>query len=440
MPKLITSKQDHLERINIWSQRVININGIEWPESFGKEADVINKYTRFTGYVKEWMHGVLSSSEEKMEDIHPSERFEEVFLDKKMSNDWWGLAMKRSNGKNIEEGLPGAEFYEEKKRSEIYDRFMPAYKAIKESYDKRPWYEWIFNHAQYTAERDALKAIKGMILELTMDEPRAFESAYNEYTATVSLNEEIEQNEEVEQNYIENDKESRISIGNEVERDLNKTVMKRPAKLFADQLGEKLNDKSQSHKTAIERGTDAILKDCVEHERDGIMEAIRRGQFQQIAQDLNQKVDLKTDNTEKHRIMVEGTRELFKKVYKSVAAHSWQEADNQMVIAQKITDLYLKVYSPAGFDKAEFGKYADNYTLSYDDEIANFECLYELNPNIVDEDYFQENLENARNELGINKEAVHIENDESNLKIQDQLIEENDSELHRSQSSLNSNL
>jgi hypothetical protein len=170
------------------------------------------------------------------------------------------------------------------------------------------------------------------------------------------------------------------------------------------------------------------------------MEAIRRGQFQQIAQDLNQKVDLKTDNTEKHRIMVEGTRELFKKVYKSVAAHSWQEADNQMVIAQKITDLYLKVYSPAGFDKAEFGKYADNYTLSYDDEIANFECLYELNPNIIDEDYFKENLENARNELGINKEAVHIENDESNLKIQDQLIEENDSELNRSQSSLNSNL
>ena len=438
MPKLITSKQDHLERINIWSQRVININGIEWPESFGKEADVINKYTRFTGYVKEWMYGVLSSSEEKKEDIHPSERFEEVFLDKKMSNDWWGLAMKRSSGKNIEEGLPGAEFFGMEKKSEIYDRFMPAYKAIKESYDKRPWYEWIFNHSQYTAERDALKAIKGMILELTADGPREFENAYNEYTENVSLNEEIEQNENVEHSEREIANESKISIGEEVERDLNKTVMKRPAKLFADQLGEKLNDKNQSHKTAIERGIESILKNCVEHERDGIMEAIRRGQFQQIAQDLNQKVDSKTDNLEKHRIMVEGTRELFKKVYKSVAANSWQEADNQMVIAQKITDLYLKVYSPAGFDKAEFGKYADNYTLSYDDEIANFECLYELNPNIIDEDYFKENLENARNELGINKESVHIENDSSNTEIQKQIISDENSELNVSRGSLNS--
>lgn len=439
MPKLLTSKEDHIERFNIWAQRVRDINGIEWPDSFGKEADVINKYTRFTGYIKEWMHGVLSSSEEKMEDIHPSERFEEVFLDKKMSNDWWGLAMKRSNGKNIENGLPGAEFYEEKKRSEIYDRFMPAYRAIKESFDKRRWYEWIFNHSQYTAERDALKAIKGMILELTADGPREFENAYNEYTEKAFANDEIAQNEDMEQSERTIANESKISIGKEVARDLNKTVVKRPAKLFADQLGEKLNDKSQSHKTAIERGTDAILKDCAYHERDEITEAIRRGEFQQIAQDLNQKVDLKTDNTEKHRIMVEGTRELFKKVYKSVAASSWQEADNQMVIAQKITNLMLKVYSPAGFDKAEFGKYADNYTLSHDDEIANFECLYQLNPNIVDEDYFKENLENARNELGINKEAVHIENEDSKADIQP-IIGQDDDEMEKSQSSLKSGL
>jgi hypothetical protein len=109
-----------------------------------------------------------------------------------------------------------------------------------------------------------------------------------------------------------------------------------------------------------------------------------------------------------------------------------------MVIAQKITDLYLKVYSPAGFDKAEFGKYADNYTLSQDDEIANFECLYELNPNIVDEDYFKENLENARNELGINKETVHIENESSETEIQKPFISDENSELNVSRDSLNS--
>ena len=435
MPKLLTSKEDHIERFNIWAQRVRDINGVEWPDSFEKKYDNNNKYTRFTGYVKEWMHGILSSDSGKLAYIHKSERLDDVYLGGGLGEDWWKLAMKRSSGKNIENGLPGAKFYEETKRSEIYDKFMPAYKAIKESYDKRPWYEWIFNHAQYTAERDALKAIKGMVMELTMDEPRAFESAYNEYTATVSLNEEIEQNENVEQSEIF--EESKISIGADVEKDLEKNLVNRPAKLFADQLSEKLNDKTKDISTTISNEMSGILKDCVDHERDGITEALRKGQFQQIAQDLNQKVDMQTDKAEKHRIMVEGTRELFKKVYKSVADHSWQEADNQMVLAQKITDLYLRVYSPAGFDKAEFGKYASNYTLSHDDEIANFECLHELNPNIIDEEYFEENLENARNELGINKETIHIENESSNTEIQKPFISDENSELNASRSSSN---
>ena len=438
MPKLLTSKEDHIERFNIWAQRVRDINGVEWPDSFEKKYDNNNKYTRFTGYVKEWMHGILSSDSGKRAYIHKSERLDDVYLDGGLAKDWWKLAMKRSNGKNIEKGLPGAKFYEENKRSEIYDKFMPAYKAIKESYDKRPWYEWIFNHAQYTAERDALKAIKGMILELTMDEPRAFESAYNEYTATVSLNEEIEQNEEVEQNYIENDKESRISIGNEVERDLNKTVMKRPAKLFADQLGEKLNDKSQSHETAIERGTDAILKDCVDHEREGIIEALRKGQFQQIAQDLNQKVDMQTDKAEKHRIMVEGTKEIFKKAYTQVLNNVFDDDDKRIIIAQKITDLYLRVYSPAGFDKAEFGKYASNYIVSQDDEETKQECFLDLHEGLMDEE-LDDVLVQVRDVLGINKEKLHIENESSNTEIQKPFISDENSELNVSRDSLNSN-
>ena len=427
MPKLLTSKEDHIERFNIWAQRVRDINGVEWPDSFEKKYDNNNKYTRFTGYVKEWMHGILSSDSGKRAYIHKSECLDDVYLGGGLGKDWWKLAMKRSNGKNIEKGLPGAKFYEEKKRSEIYDRFMPAYKAIKESYDKRPWYEWIFNHAQYTAERDALKAIKGMVMELTLDEPRAFESAYNEYTEKAFANDEIAQNEDMDQSEIF--EESKISIGADVKKDLDKNVVNRPAKLFADQLGEKLNDKSQSHETAIERGTDAILKDCVDHEREGIIEALRKGQFQQIAQDLNQKVDMQTDKAEKHRIMVEGTKEIFKKVYTNVLNKVFDDDDKRIIIAQKITDLYLRVYSPAGFDKAEFGKYASNYIVSQDDEETKQECFLDLHAGLMDTE-LDDVLVQVRNVLDINKETVHIENESPNTEIQTQSISDEDNRLH----------
>ena len=49
----------------------------------------------------------------------------------------------------------------------IYNMFMPTYFAIKEKFEKRWWIEWIFNHKQYVAERDSLKAMDGLFRELT---------------------------------------------------------------------------------------------------------------------------------------------------------------------------------------------------------------------------------------------------------------------------------
>ena len=432
MPKLLTSKADHRARAEIWAQRVSNINGIEWPESFGAKDNVSNKYTRFTGYVKEWMHGILSSSEGKKNDIHPSERFEDARLGEGLGEDWWKLAMKRSSGKIIEEGLPGASFYGAEKKNEVYDRFMPAYKAIKESFDNRRWYEWIFNHAQYTAERDALKAIKGMIMELTMDGTAEFENAYNVYTETVALNDEIAQNEGEVNN------KNKISIGAEMKNDLNKAVVKRPVESFADLLANKLNDPMSKHVTAVSVGINKILQEYGNMERTDLIRAIEAADFQQIAQDLNRKVDSNTDIAEKHRIMDKGAKNLFKKVYACVLENLMQDNDKRIVAAQKITDLMLRVYSPAGFDKAEFGKYANNYIVSQNDEFTKQDCFLDINPTIIGMEDLEENIEKARNELGASKELLHIESSNEYTDIQNQIISEEDDELNISRSSLNS--
>jgi hypothetical protein len=49
----------------------------------------------------------------------------------------------------------------------VYDMFIPTYHAIKEKFEKRWWFEWIFNHKQYVAERDSLKAMDGIFREIT---------------------------------------------------------------------------------------------------------------------------------------------------------------------------------------------------------------------------------------------------------------------------------
>jgi len=51
-------------------------------------------------------------------------------------------------------------------RYEINNAFFPAYRALRDSFSKRWWFEWIFNHKQYVAERDALKVMTNLITSI----------------------------------------------------------------------------------------------------------------------------------------------------------------------------------------------------------------------------------------------------------------------------------
>ena len=58
---------------------------------------------------------------------------------------------------------------------------MPAYRAIKEKFEKRSFLQFIFNHAQYVAERDSLRAIEGVVTTLTGEGKAGLEAAYAQY-------------------------------------------------------------------------------------------------------------------------------------------------------------------------------------------------------------------------------------------------------------------
>ena len=63
----------------------------------------------------------------------------------------------------------------------VYDKLLPAYRTLKESFSKRSWLEFIFNHRQYTAERDALKVVKSMMLSMTGDTMEQLNDRYDRF-------------------------------------------------------------------------------------------------------------------------------------------------------------------------------------------------------------------------------------------------------------------
>jgi hypothetical protein len=108
---------------------------------------------------------------------------------KELEGNWWKRAIKagkRSTEPSLAYDLPCfGEYSKDADQKSIISSFMPAYRAIKESYDKRSWFQWITNHSQYTAERDSLRALKGMMMALLEVDSEGLNEKYNAYCKSV---------------------------------------------------------------------------------------------------------------------------------------------------------------------------------------------------------------------------------------------------------------
>lgn len=155
-----------------------------------KEND---KYRRFTEYLKEYVSNLMSGSSYKMPNIDgecSTGRLVATFAGNKYPTNWWDTALKVGNGKKVEKPLPSIDDLQENtfgwddqraKKDNIYAAFMPVYRALKESFDKRPFWQWITNHAQYVAERDSLDALSGLLISLTGETKAEINKALSDY-------------------------------------------------------------------------------------------------------------------------------------------------------------------------------------------------------------------------------------------------------------------
>ena len=152
-----------------------------------------NKYYRFTDHMKCWIQGLLGSRQEDgsflllhEEDMTQEEKSWEIVRrnSRELNTNWWKVAL---NGKGkMDKPLPIMNFTTSEEdaslvKDQIYATLLPAYRALTESFGKRSVFQWIFNHRQYTAERDSLKVIKNIMLSLTGDSVETFNEKYEAY-------------------------------------------------------------------------------------------------------------------------------------------------------------------------------------------------------------------------------------------------------------------
>lgn len=164
-----TSKQIILSE---WEYRVQAMGIFEMP-AYYKYNTNLNKYDRFSGYVEELVARLVIGAAGR----HP-DPFGDLDIDRKsFPIEWWNDMIDVVDGKWVRNPIPQIQNASEADKKAVYDELIPAYRALKDSFDKRWWFEWIFNHDQYVAERESIKALKGVMLSLTGDTEEVLDAA-----------------------------------------------------------------------------------------------------------------------------------------------------------------------------------------------------------------------------------------------------------------------
>jgi hypothetical protein len=180
---LTKQQRERLQRTQFWENAVANMSTFEIPEGY-EAAGKTDKYERFTGYLKEWIINLLVSPDnysETYDKDHPDKTefmrtiYGQFNINKSQKDTLWQEAIEVGSGKknifdtydNYTTLLTPLKLDDTEHLKPVYDMFIPTYHAIKEKFEKRWWFEWIFNHKQYVAERDSLKAMDGIFREIT---------------------------------------------------------------------------------------------------------------------------------------------------------------------------------------------------------------------------------------------------------------------------------
>ena len=161
-----------------WEYRVAAMGIFEMHDGYDV-SDVLDKNVRFTGFLEQRVAKMISMTN----NISP---FCDLNIERKrFTGHWWDTAIDIADGDEPKSALPRIINPSKEDKSVVYNELIPAYRALKDSFDKRWGVEWIFNHKQYTTERDSIKALKGVMMALTGDDAEVIDRELEEHRNSV---------------------------------------------------------------------------------------------------------------------------------------------------------------------------------------------------------------------------------------------------------------
>ena len=402
--------------INQWKDRISTLDKIPMNLNHNYQ-DGSDIYERLTMYVKGWVESVFNKITDKDDGQLKSalgkypESAEWMKTGVKLTElqgDWWTVALmgkkngnplpyfdestvevdQNDNKKNVDPDELRAKAIKDTKRDirdAVEEQFFPAYRALEESFKKRWWIEWIFNHKQYTAERDALKVMRNLITSITgytKDElkakyeiyrefikPRDVESATKEEYARVkeleadmlahpekySSGPKEPENVVEEFNRLDNDQ---MAYGKLIE-DMGRAVQ--GTELNENSLWRAIPDNVYAPMRDVAKNLCAEYKAMKENgtlEVDGELTANAKEAFEKAAKEMFEKAftGLNTQNPKNGKTIF-----------------YMKDLASQIISAQKLTDVVLKQMTPIGFVPKKYTEYAKgNHFFEKMDQIRDF--------------------------------------------------------------------
>ena len=374
-----------------WESTIANMGTIALNENY-EYSNPKNKYYRFTDHMKCWIQGLLGIREEDgaflsilEEDMTKEEKAWEIVRinSKELHTTWWEVAL---NGKGkMDSPLPRMSFMTSEEdvslvKDQIYATLLPAYRALNESFDKRSVFQWIFNHRQYTAERDSLKVIKNIMLSLTGDSVETFNERYEAYKVEVPTSSITEMNriektrERMSAAALEGQEERRREQAIEdlkvIKEEQKKEEMEEIMQKAADELTMKdqfsICAEDGNFKTKVTedlkaafagKGNPALLKlMATSHVYNPLISEVEK---------FCKEFDLAVENGLAKADLAKVVNDKVKNVFSVAlnAAKNLKVADvkDRIIVAQKLTDIILNSASPVAFKQNEYGAYGKGF-------------------------------------------------------------------------------
>ena len=397
-----------------WEASVANMGTIALNENY-EYSNPKNKYYRFTDHMKCWIQGLLGIREDdgafilmREEDMTQEERSWEIVRinSKELSTNWWKVAL---NGKGkTDKPLPRMSFMTSEEdvslvKDQIYATLLPAYRALKESFDKRSVFQWIFNHRQYTAERDTLKVLENLMISLTGDSVEAFNEKYEAYKVDLPTSNITEMNriektrERMNAAALEAQEERRreqvIEDLKIIQQEQKKEEMEEIMQKAADELTMKdqlsICTEDENFKTKVTedlkaafagKGNPALLKlMATSHVYNPLISEVEKfcKEFDFAVENGFAKADLA-------KVVNNGVKNVFGVALNATKNLKVADVKDRIIVAQKLTDIILNSASPVAFKQNEYGAYGKGFVALQNADAIREMLSSEFAPEAID--------------------------------------------------------